>query len=65
MTDVDDDDDAAPVPTIGAAEVADGDPHAHPIQLYVPDLSSMTGWSVHEVPVPEPPTQPRRFGFRQ
>ena len=51
----------------GAADTraAVDDSHSTHAFLYVPDLSSRTGWSSHAVPAKEPPRSDRRVGFRR
>jgi hypothetical protein len=60
-----DDEIETPEPTTGKVELQDDDHEDHGAGwLYVPDLSSWTGWSSHKVPVP-PADQARRrrIGF--
>lgn len=56
-----------PQPTVGAAEaVAVEDEHASHAFLYVPDLSSRTGWASHHVPERvERQERRREVGFRR
>ena len=43
----------------------DGEPHPFGGWLYVPDLSSTTGWTSYELHRPEPPQRERHVGFRR
>jgi hypothetical protein len=64
VEDEDEDEEPPATPTIGRAEPAEIEPDEHPAGwLYLPDLSSSTGWSSHAVPIAERP-RPRRVGFR-
>lgn len=67
---MDEDEDEAPAPDVrvGAASVetdTDEDDHGHAF-LYVPDLSSRTGWTAHPVPrrAPARDRDRRPIGFR-
>jgi hypothetical protein len=61
---MDDDDFEGPrVLAVGEAATFE-DEHASHTYLYVPDLSSATGWGAHRVPEPEPPPKPAPVGFR-
>jgi hypothetical protein len=61
----DDELEQAPELQHGHVELADQDHSSHRF-LYVPDLSSTTGWAAHAVP--DPPSRPRLerrpLGFR-
>lgn len=65
-TPIDDDEDLElPDPVRGSLELGQADHDAHPAGwLYVPDLTSETGWSVHSVPTMTRAGEPRRMGFR-
>lgn len=60
----DDDEEWRPDPVAGRAEVLDDDHNPHSY-LYVPDLSSATGWGAHAVPKVEPATPRRPVGFKR
>lgn len=60
----DDDDDDEPLEVAaGKAEGLDTDQTGHRPGLYIPDLSSLTGWTWHHVDHDEP-TSERLVGFR-
>lgn len=64
MTDPDELDDVAPPLRVGSVDVGDDEHVPHPAGwLYVPDLSELSGWASHRVPV-GPQRDPRRIGFR-
>lgn len=55
-----------PTPVIGGAEViAPEDDHNSHTFLYIPDLSSETGWSGHKVPEHRERQERRTVGFRE
>lgn len=64
---MEDEDELPAPPVIGGAEGAPDEEHeAHGAgYLYLPDLSSVTGWSGHRVPTGDPPKPERPpAGFR-
>ena len=68
MTDDDDDDPPPARLTFGEIDTADhAHAHTHPAGwLYLPDMSSRTGWITHEVPELEPGEGRRQpVGFRR
>jgi hypothetical protein len=53
-----------PVPALGAAEAVEAPvEHAPHVYLYVPDLSTETGWAAHLVPPADDPPPAGRVGF--
>lgn len=64
---MDEDEELEPAPEHRPGHVElSGEDHASHVYLYLPDLSSTTGWVAHQVPMPsDPPArQPRPVGFR-
>jgi hypothetical protein len=65
--DDDEDEEEAPSFQFGKAESSEDDEHTeHPAAwLYLPDLTSLTGWGSHPVPKQQPEKQRRQLGFRR
>lgn len=59
---LEDEDDPVVIVRTGSVELVDEEhgPHCY---LYVPDLSSQTGWGAHRVPLGPDPAPRRRVGF--
>ena len=64
---MEEDDYYIPEPVMGRADATQQEDEEHPFTgwLYVPDLSSTTGWTAYELRRPEPPQKMKHVGFRR